>query len=294
LISGGRATLGQLGMETAKASPPAPAGVRWVKAHSGQRDPRGRLKPFPSAPAHFRPNLTPRQMLAKGMHGGIYFNPKGGKPGVKYPRSKYPHGIPGVGTDEFPKDWFEGIAPSAYQSRKYSTAHNCYRVKSGLDQAGWESSGWINECDPRGWTQWYFRFYMGRRLDGGEDERQIARWNGVAGEKGRWKNNLVGKCLSVGKSHDDASVSPIVRQTLLHWAYELNEADFESSGKRVRERGAAYLPRQKLAPALGKRKAAEAGEGSEAREVAPTGAETENDESARSKRARARGGGQGS
>ena len=40
-----------------------------------------------------------------------------------------------------------------YQSRRYSTTHNMHKVKSGLDQAGWESSGWINECDPRGWTQ---------------------------------------------------------------------------------------------------------------------------------------------
>ena len=145
--------------------------VRWVAAHSGARDVKGRLVAFPNAPAHFRPNLTPRQMLEKGMHGGIYFNPKGGKPGVKYPRAKYPKGIPGVGTDEFPPEWFEGIAPELYASRRYDQSRNCYGVKSGLDQAGWESSGWINPVDPRGWTQWYFRFYMGRRLEGGEDER---------------------------------------------------------------------------------------------------------------------------
>ena len=62
-------------------------------------------------------------------------------------------------------------------------------------QAGWESSGWIHAVDPRGWTQWYFRFFMGRRLDNGEDERQIGRWNGVAGEKGRWKQNLIAKVM---------------------------------------------------------------------------------------------------
>jgi len=198
-----------------KPSPAAPTGESWGKPHNGQRDSRGRLAQFPSAPAHFRPNLTPHCMLLLGMHGGIYFNPKGGKPGLKYPRSRFPNGIPGVGFDEFPAEWFEGVPKEKYSSRKYSTANNCYRVKSGLDQVGWESSGWINECDPRGWTQWYFRYYMGRRLEGGEDERQIGRWSGVAGEKGRWKNNLIGKCLRDNKAHDDLSVSPVVRQV---WA----------------------------------------------------------------------------
>lgn len=71
--------------------------------------------------------------------------------------------------------------------------------------------------------------------------RQIGRWNGVAGDKGRWKSNLVAKCLISGKSYDDASVSPVVRQTLLHWAYQLSAADFESGTKRVSKNGAAYV-----------------------------------------------------
>jgi len=186
------------------------------------------------------------------MHGGIYFNPLGGKPGILYPRGRYPKGIPGVGTDEFPKEWFAGVPPELYRSRRYSTAHNRYRVKSGLDQAGWEESGWISPTDPRGWTQWYFRFYMGRRLDDGEDERQIGRWNGVAGEKGRWKGNLIGKCLAAGAAPDDESVSPVVRQTLLHWAYELTEADFGKGAGRVIKKGAAYMPRDQLAHVMKK------------------------------------------
>ena len=35
-------------------------------------------------------------------------------------------------------------------------------------------------------------------------------------------------CTS-GQAYDDASVSPVVRQTLLHWAYELHEADFKQA-----------------------------------------------------------------
>lgn len=227
-------------------APAAPTSSRQVACHSGEVGPDGKLVKFKDAPAHFRPSLTPHQMLAKGMHGGIYFNPKGGKPGVKYPRSKYPNGIPGVTISEFPPEWFKGVPKELYQSRRYSTTHNMHKVKSGLDQAGWESSGWINACDPRGWTQWYFRFYAGRRLAGGEDERQIGRWNGVCGEKGRWKQNLIAKCLRDGKSHDDASVSPVVRQTLLHWAYELTEADFKHGAKRVKTHGATYIPREQL------------------------------------------------
>ena len=227
-------------------APSAPTDSRQVACHSGELGPDGKLLRFKDAPAHFRPSLTPHQMLMKGMHGGIYFNPKGGKPGVKYPRSKYPSGIPGVTTSEFPAEWFKGVTKELYLSRRYSTTHNMYKVKSGLDQAGWESSGWINSCDPRGWTQWYFRFYAGRRLAGGEDERQIGRWNGVCGEKGRWKQNLIAKCLRGGKGHEDESVSPVVRQTLLHWAYELTEADFEHGAKRVKTHGATYMPREQL------------------------------------------------
>ena len=245
---------------TAKPTPAMPTGDRHLPCHTGAKDANGRLVTFKDAPSWFRPTLTPREMLLKGMHGGIYFNPKGGKPGVKYPRSKFPKGIPGVTITEYPSEWFAGVAPELYSSRRYDTRHNCYGVKSGLDQAGWESSGWINQCDPRGWTQWYFRFYMGRRLKGGEDERQMGRWKGVCGETGRWKQNLIAKCLREGKAHDDISVSPVVRQTLLHWAYELTLGDFGHGAKRVKTHGAAYVPvdslKGVLTSAKGKKRAA--------------------------------------
>lgn len=77
----------------------------------------------------------------------------------------------------------------------------------------------------------YCRFYGGRRTD--DDERQIGRWRGVCGEKGRWKRALVNRILVSGKPWDDASVSPVLRQTLLHWAYELTPEDFRKMATRI-------------------------------------------------------------
>jgi len=107
-----------------------------------------------------------------------------------------------------------------------------YGVKAGQDQVYWEEHGWIDERDPRGWFQWYCRFYCGRRMD--DDDRQIGRWKGVCGEKGRWKNNLINKILNAGASFDDSRISPVVRQTCLHWAVEVTEGDVLAAAKKRR------------------------------------------------------------
>lgn len=104
--------------------------------------------------------------------------------------------------------------------------------------------GWIDKQDPFGWFHWYTRFFRGRRS--ADDARQISRWAKAAGPRGRWKQNLVGKCLAAGKAYADASVSPVVRQTLQHWAYELTSDDFKAGSKRVKTHGAAYMPRTQL------------------------------------------------
>jgi len=66
-----------------------------------------------------------------------------------------------------------------------------------------------------------------------DDTRQISRWNGVAGVKGRWKTNLCKKCINSNKRWDDVTVSPVVRQTMLHWAYEITELDVQDVMKRM-------------------------------------------------------------
>lgn len=95
----------------------------------------------------------------------------------------------------------------------------------------------------------YCRFFQGRRT--ADDRRQIQRWLKCCGPKGRWKSNLCGKVVVAGASYDDPSVSPVVRQTLLHWAYELTAPDFDAVAKRIRKgSGATYVPRQQIEDAL--------------------------------------------
>lgn len=190
-----------------------------VAAHDGAKAADGRLVPFAAAPADFRPTFSPSECVKKGIFGGCYFNPRGGKAGL-FGRDV------DVGTDEFPSAWFAGVDTGLYASRRYVVPTNCYAVKAGQDQAFWEGKGWIHAQDPRGWFQWYCRFYAGRRT--ADDGRQQQRWLACAGERGRWRNQLCGRVRTARAAHDDARVSPVIRQTLLHWAYELSEGEYEA------------------------------------------------------------------
>ena len=42
------------------------------------------------------------------------------------------------------------------------------------------------------------------------------------------------ECVSAGAAFDDARVSPVVRQTLQHWAYELTKPDHDAYAAKVR------------------------------------------------------------
>ena len=83
----------------------------------------------------------------------------------------------------------------------------------------WENNGWINEIDPYGWFQWYFRYRLGRRSE--DDERQIKRWKGIVS---RCEGKLVEMIKDAGTKFDDYSISPKIRHVLLHWSYELVES----------------------------------------------------------------------
>jgi len=174
----------------------------------------------------FTPNLTPAQVIRAGTWGGCYFHPRGGKPGIRGPCD--------IDANEFPREWFEGLAPREYRNRRYACETNMYGVKAGQTQQYWEENGWIDARDPRGWFHWYCRFYLGRRLKDGEDDRQISRWKGVCGDKGRWKRNLINKIIDRNARFDDSIVSPVVRQTLLHWAYEVTPEDVTRVSKTRR------------------------------------------------------------
>ena len=85
----------------------------------------------------------------------------------------------------------------------------------------WENKGWINEIDPYGWFQLYFRYWLGRRSQ--DDERKINRWKRIIS---RFRDKLVSMIKDAGSQFDDYLISPKIRLLLLHWGFELTEKDF--------------------------------------------------------------------
>ena len=85
----------------------------------------------------------------------------------------------------------------------------------------WENKVWSNKIDPYGWFQWYFRYWLGRISK--DDKRQINRWKKISG---RCSGKLVKMIRDIGSKFDRYSISPKIRQMLLHWGYELTEKIF--------------------------------------------------------------------
>lgn len=134
----------------------------------------------------FKPDLTPKQMLALGVFGGKYM------------------------TDckkEFPKEWW---VKAKLCHDFHDPKINYFGVNASQTLSVWRKKGWIYKDDPRGWFLWYCRYYMGRRL-GEEDKRQIKRWKAMS----RHVAQVVKNC-QVG----DIYCRRVQRQALLHWAYD--------------------------------------------------------------------------
>ena len=115
----------------------------------------------------------------------------------------------------------KNIAQKYYCLSYYDASVDKYGVKCGASLRFWQSNGWINEIDPYGWFQWYFRYWLRRRSK--DDERQTKRWKGIVS---RFRGKLVKMIKDAGSKFDDSSISPKIRQILLHWGYELTEKEF--------------------------------------------------------------------
>jgi hypothetical protein len=133
----------------------------------------------------FRPELTPKQMLELGVFGGKYMTDC---------------------QEEFPATWFKKAKLSPDRHR---AALNYFGVNASQTLQEWRRKGWIYHEDPRGWFQWYCRYYSGRRC--ADDLRQIARWRAVRRHIAQLKKH----CTRL-----DLNCRCGQRQALLHWAYD--------------------------------------------------------------------------
>ncbi len=133
----------------------------------------------------FKPELTPSELLELGVFGGKYM------------------------TDcaiEFPTEWFEH---ARLNSARHDPDLNFFGINASKPLSYWREKGWIHPDDPRGWFQWYCRYFMGRR--GPDDARQIKRWKAMTRHIAQLKKNCPPGNLNCRRKQ---------RQALLHWAYD--------------------------------------------------------------------------
>jgi hypothetical protein len=108
--------------------------------------------------------------------------------------------------DEFPASWFRRAKLSEDRPR---AKLNYFGVGASQPLEVWREKGWIHPDDPRGWFQWYCRYYSGRRHP--DDVRQIKRWRAVRRHIAQLKKHC---------ARGDLTCRPRQRQALLHWAYD--------------------------------------------------------------------------
>ncbi len=133
----------------------------------------------------FEPELTPAEMLELGVFGGKYMTDC---------------------TDEYPGEWFDKARLSP---ERQDPELNYFGVLAQQPLSVWREKGWIYEEDPRGWFQWYCRYYLGRRCP--DDERQIKRWHSMS---------RVVDQIRLSCPPGELNCQPLKRQALLQWAYD--------------------------------------------------------------------------
>lgn len=134
----------------------------------------------------FKPQLTPKQMLKLGVFGGEYYADK---------------------PSDIPSDWLDGVP----LNKDYDAKLNFFGVRASMSRQEWLRKGWIREeYDPRGWFQWYARYYLGRRIPE-YDTWQIKRWKNIQRHIGQLQ-----KVCPIG----ELNCRPVQRQAILHWAYD--------------------------------------------------------------------------
>ena len=105
----------------------------------------------------------------------------------------------------------KNIDAKLYASDYYDVNVNKYNIKCGTSLRFLENKCWINKIDPYGWSQWYFRYWLGRRSK--HDKRQINRWKKIVS---RFRGKLVKMIRDAGSKFDDYSILPKIRQILMH------------------------------------------------------------------------------
>lgn len=135
--------------------------------------------------AEFKPELTPKEMLDLGVFGGKYMTDC---------------------QDEFPASWFK---KAKLCHEFHDPKLNFFGINASKPLSYWQKKGWIYHEDPRGWFQWYSRYYMGRRSD--DDQRQIKRWKAMRRHIAQ---------VRIHCSPGELVCRPRQRQALLHWAYD--------------------------------------------------------------------------